>query len=43
MTARDVRWAVVAMSAAALYHLVEQQVCDLCRLAFFGPDGAGTR
>ena len=36
-TVADVRWAVLAMEAAALYHLVEQQVCDLCRLAFYGP------
>ncbi len=39
MTVRDVRWAVLAIVAAALYHLVEQQVCDLCRLAFYGPHG----
>lgn len=35
----DTRWAVLAMLAAALYHLVEQQVCELCRLACFGPSG----
>jgi hypothetical protein len=35
----DVRWAVLSMAAAALYHLVEQQFCDLCRLSFLGPDG----
>jgi hypothetical protein len=40
LTVRDVRWAVFAMAAATLYHLVEQQVCDLSRLAFFGPHGA---
>jgi hypothetical protein len=39
MTVGDVRWALFAMEAAALYHLVEQQFCDLCRLAFWGPDG----
>jgi hypothetical protein len=39
MTVRDVRWALLSMAAAALYHLVEQQVCELARLAFFGPDG----
>ncbi|MGO9059100.1 MAG: hypothetical protein ACLQU2_17180 [Candidatus Binataceae bacterium] len=39
MTVGDVRWALFAMEAAALYHLVEQQLCDLCRLAFGGPDG----
>lgn len=39
MTAHDVRWAVFATMATALYHLVEQQVCELCRLAFFGPRG----
>jgi hypothetical protein len=39
MTVRDVRWAVLAMEATALYHMVEQQVCDLCRLAFYGPEG----
>jgi hypothetical protein len=27
------------METAALYHLVEQQVCYLCRLAFYGPQG----